>query len=128
MSSWELIDHVAASGGSYTGVTLRDVIQNEASHPAGLLTRVQVGVFRLRVPGEQLTEGRRVARDWVLDALVALHEAGLAPVTRREVEAELATRGLRYSERAVNKGLTDLVRDPTSGVAMTVDQRYRLGR
>ena len=98
------------------------------SHPAGLLTRVQVGVFRLRVPGEQLTEGRRVARDWVLDALVALHEAGLAPVTRREVEAELATGGVRCSERAVNKGLTDLVRDPTSGVAMTVDQRYRLGR
>jgi hypothetical protein len=36
--------------------------------------------------------------------------------------------GLRYSERAVNKGLTDLVRDPRTAVTMTVGQRYRLNR
>jgi hypothetical protein len=110
MTRRELIERVALLGGEYTEHTLQAVIHEEAVTRDGQLVRLHVGVFRLRRAGEQPAARRRVARDWVFEALVRLHRAGHLRVTRREVEAELAAAGLRYSERAVNKGLTDLVR------------------
>jgi hypothetical protein len=63
----------------------------------------------------------------VLEALQDLCESDGAPVTRRQVEDYLASRGLRYSERAVNDGLTQLVRDASSPVTMRRPGQYTAG-
>jgi hypothetical protein len=128
MSSQQLLDRMRVEHPTYGRQSVREAVDEHAQRADGVLTRPHVGLFRLRQPTDRPGEGTRVARDWVLDALGALADRVGRPVTRREVERELAAMGVRYSERAVNKGLTDLVRDPSTGVTMTVNQRYRLAR
>lgn len=126
MSKEQLVDHVLDGRVQYSRTSLTEAINDHARDADGVLTRLHVGLFRLRRPTDQTSGGKRVARDWVLVALHVLVERVGRSVTRSEVERELATMGLRYSQRAVNKGLTDLVRDPRTAVTMTVGQRYRL--
>ncbi len=98
MTRQELFDRVTSLEGTYARETVRLVLQDEVTDPDGQLERMRFGVFRLRPPGRP-TGRRKVARDWVLDALVSLDQAGRTPVTRREVEQQLAVMGLRYSGR-----------------------------
>jgi hypothetical protein len=111
-----------AVGSGFAEETVKKALSAHTRHPEGVLSRVHVGLYRLR-DGLGVAPTAR-AGDWVLEALLALGASPENPVSRRQVEGQLAEMGLRYSERAVNKGLTQLVRDSGSGVDMPRRGRY----
>ena len=126
VSHGELLDRAATLGPAYSRSTLKQVVDEHSRDVNGALARVRAGLFSLRTE-EEVPARTRTSRSWVLEALVALCGQSDAWATRRQVEAYLASRGLRYSERAVSSGLTRLVRDADSPVTMPRPGQYTVG-
>lgn len=80
------MDHVLDGRAQYRRTSLTEAVDDHARAADGVLTRLHVGLFRLRQPTDRPPGGKRVARDWVLDALHVLVERVGPPVTRSEVE------------------------------------------
>lgn len=120
----ELVERVMAQG--FSPATAHGAVKAHARDASGVLFRVQPGLYRRRRDGEVPSVGRGNARDHVLEALRELRATAEMPVSRRQVELHLAAKGFRYSERAVNMGLTQLVRDPATDVSMPHRSSYAL--
>ena len=124
MTLQQLLNHTAVAG--YASVTVREAVAEHARAGDGCLTRLRMGVFRLRQEGDARGVVTRLASSWVLEALTTLSGSVGRPVTRREVERQLVALGPRYSTRAVCKALADLRLDPRSGVIADIRGRYRV--
>ncbi|HEX2904512.1 MAG TPA: hypothetical protein VHO01_13745 [Jatrophihabitans sp.] len=121
----QLFAHSAERGDGWSYETLRELLTREARTSGGCVTRVRVGVYRLRQPDDAGACATRAA-DAVLGALRTLADSGCAAATRREVTATVRAAGVPYSERSVSAALLELQHRLPPAVRPCPGHRYAL--
>lgn len=119
-------DALAELGHAWSALTVRELLEDEAASPAGLLVCARRGLYRLRGARELPSATSRAVTAHVQAALEELTAQGRARVTRRELEEALRAAGTTYSGRAVRDGLLRLRRADPPVVRATGDGRYML--